>query len=129
AINAALGPSLVNAVLATGLVWWPQFARLVRGQALRLRNEDFVEAARAVGASPSRILLRHILPNTWTPIVVAASLSVGYAVLTMSALSFVGLGAQPPTPEWGSMVSIGHDFFLTEWWLVTFPGFAIFITV
>jgi peptide/nickel transport system permease protein len=128
-LAAALGPSLFNAMLATAVVWWPWYARLVRGQALHLKNEAFVEAARVAGASGLRIAVRHILRNCLTPIIVQMSLDIGYAVLTLSSLSFIGLGAQPPTPEWGSMVSIGRDYFLDQWWIVTFPGLAIFLSV
>jgi len=128
-LAAALGPSLSNAMFATALVWWPWYARLVRGQALHLKNETFVEAARVAGASGLRIAVRHILRNCLTPIIVQMSLDIGYAVLTLASLSFIGLGAQPPTPEWGSMVSVGRDYFLDEWWIVTFPGLAIFLSV
>jgi peptide/nickel transport system permease protein len=128
-LAAALGPSLFNAMLATAVVWWPWYARLVRGQALHLKNEAFVEAARVAGASGLRIAVRHILRNCLTPIIVQMSLDIGYAILTLSSLSFIGLGAQPPTPEWGSMVSIGRDYFLDQWWIVTFPGLAIFLSV
>jgi peptide/nickel transport system permease protein len=126
---AALGPSLFNAMLATALVWWPWYARLVRGQALHLKNEAFVEAARVAGATGLRIAVRHILRNCLTPIIVQMSLDIGYAILTLASLSFIGLGAQPPTPEWGSMVSVGRAYFLDQWWMVTFPGFAIFLSV
>jgi peptide/nickel transport system permease protein len=128
-VAAALGPSLVNATLATAIVWWPWYARLVRGQVLQLRNETFVSAARLAGASRARIVFRHILPNCTTPIIVQMSLDLGYAILTLAALSFIGLGAQPPTPEWGSMIAVGRDYYLTQWWYVTFPGFAIFLSV
>jgi peptide/nickel transport system permease protein len=128
-LAAALGPSLFNAMLATAVVWWPWYARLVRGQALHLKHEAFVEAARVAGASGLRIAVRHILRNCLTPIIVQMSLDIGYAILTLSSLSFIGLGAQPPTPEWGSMVSIGRDYFLDQWWIVTFPGLAIFVSV
>jgi peptide/nickel transport system permease protein len=128
-LAAALGPSLFNAMLATAVVWWPWYARLVRGQALHLKNEAFVEAARVAGASGLRIAVRHVLRNCLTPIIVQMSLDIGYAILTLSSLSFIGLGAQPPTPEWGSMVSIGRDYFLDQWWIVTFPGLAIFLSV
>ncbi|MGI9254786.1 MAG: ABC transporter permease, partial [Thermomicrobiales bacterium] len=111
------------------LVWWPWYARLVRGQTLRLREEQFVEAARATGASSVRTLARHVLPNCLTPIIVQISLDVGYAILTTASLSFIGLGAQPPTPEWGAMVSAGKDYILDQWWIATFPGFAIFLAV
>jgi peptide/nickel transport system permease protein len=129
AMAAAMGHGLVNAMLATSLVWWPWYARLVRGQALHLKNEVFVEAARVSGAGHLRIAIRHILRNCLTPIIVQMSLDVGYAILTLSSLSFIGLGAQPPTPEWGSMVSVGREYFLDQWWIVTFPGLAIFASV
>jgi peptide/nickel transport system permease protein len=128
-LAAALGPSLFNATLATAVVWWPWYARLVRGQALHLKQEGFVEAARVSGASAFRIAFHHILRNCLTPIIVQMSLDIGYAILTLASLSFIGLGAQPPTPEWGSMVSLGRDYFLDQWWMVTFPGLAIFLAV
>ncbi len=126
---AALGPSLVNAVLAAALVWWPWYARLVRGQTLSIKNEAYVESARVAGAKSFRIATRHILRNCWTPIIVQMSLDLGFAILTLAGLSFIGLGAQPPTPEWGTMVSTGRDYFLDQWWMVTFPGLAIFLSV
>lgn len=128
-ISAALGPSLANSMIAIAIVWWPWYARLVRGQTLRLRQEQFVDAARAAGASDRHIVLRHILPNCMTPIIVQVTLDVGYAILTTASLSFIGLGAQPPTPEWGAMVATGKDYILDQWWLATFPGLAIFLTV
>jgi peptide/nickel transport system permease protein len=128
-LAATLGPSLFNAMIATALVWWPWYARLVRGQTLQLKHEAFVEAARIAGASSIRIAVHHILRNCLTPIIVQMSLDIGYAILTLASLSFIGLGAQPPTPEWGSMVSIGRDYFLDQWWMVTFPGLAIFLSV
>lgn len=128
-ISAALGASLANSMIAIALVWWPWYARLVRGQTLRLREEQFVEAARACGSSDLNTLVRHVLPNCWTPIVVQVSLDVGYAILTTASLSFIGLGAQPPTPEWGAMVSAGKDYILDQWWIATFPGLAIFLAV
>jgi peptide/nickel transport system permease protein len=126
---ATLGPSLFNAMLATAVVWWPWYARLVRGQALHLKHEAFVDAARVSGASAFRITTQHILRNCLTPIIVQMSLDIGYAILTLASLSFIGLGAQPPMPEWGSMVSLGRDYFLEQWWMVTFPGLAIFLSV
>lgn len=126
---AALGPSLFNAMIAIVLVWWPWYARLVRGQALQLRQEAFVESAIIAGASWWRIAVHHILRNCMTPLIVQISLDIGYAILTLAGLSFIGLGAQPPTPEWGSMVSVGRDYFLDQWWMVTFPGMAIFLSV
>jgi peptide/nickel transport system permease protein len=128
-VSAALGPSLLNAMLAIAVVWWPWYARLVRGQTLRLKQEAFVEAARASGASAPRILARHIFPNCLTPIIVQVSLDVGYAILTTAGLSFIGLGAQPPTPEWGAMVAVGKDYILDQWWFATFPGLAILLAV
>lgn len=129
ALTAALGPSLFNAVMATALVWWPWYARLVRGQTLQLKHEAYVEAAVIAGASRLRVAFHHILRNCLTPLIVQISLDMGYAILTLAGLSFVGLGAQPPAPEWGSMVSVGRDYFLDNWWMVTFPGLAIFVTV
>lgn len=128
-VSAALGPSLLNATIAIAIVWWPWYARLVRGQVLQLKNEPFVAAARLAGASRRRILVYHVLPNCTTPIIVQMSLDLGYAILTLAALSFIGLGAQAPTPEWGSMIAVGRDFYLTQWWYVTFPGLAIFVSV
>jgi peptide/nickel transport system permease protein len=128
-ISAALGASLANSMIAIAVVWWPWYARLVRGQTLRLRHEQFVEAARASGASNARMIVRHILPNCSTPIIVQVSLDVGYAILTTASLSFIGLGAQPPTPEWGAMVSTGKDYILDQWWMATIPGLAIFLAV
>ena len=124
AIAAALGPSLKNALIAMILVWWPEYARLMRGQVLSVKNDDYVQAARTLGASDTRILLRHIIPNTLAPIIVKASLDAGSAILTIAALSFIGLGAVPPTPEWGAMISMGR-FKFYQWWLTTFPGLAV----
>jgi peptide/nickel transport system permease protein len=128
-LAAALGPSLFNAMIAVALVWWPWYGRLVRGQTLQLKQDAFIEAARISGASVWRIAFRHILVNCLTPLTVQVSLDIGYAILTLAGLSFIGLGAQPPTPEWGSMISVGRDYFLDQWWMVTFPGLAIFISV
>lgn len=128
AIAAALGPSLRNAVIAMILVWWPEYARVMRGQVLSVKNNDFVLAATAIGAPTTRILLRHIVPNAWTPVIVKASLDAGSAILTIAALSFIGLGAVPPTPEWGAMVSMGR-FKFYYWWLTAFPGLAILSVV
>lgn len=128
-LAAALGASLLNAMIATVIVWWPWYARIVRGQTLQLKHAAFVEAAILAGASKWRIAFHHILRNCLTPLIVQISLDIGYAVLTLASLSFIGLGAQPPTPEWGSMVSVGRDYFLDQWWMVTFPGLAIFISV
>ena len=127
--SAALGPNLFNAVLAVAMVWWPWYARLVRGQTLTIKNEAYVESARVAGAKALRIATVHILRNCWTPIIVQMSLDIGFAILTLAGLSFIALGAQPPTPEWGTMVSAGRDYYLDQWWMVTFPGLAIFLSV
>ena len=128
AITAALGPGLNNAMLAIVLVLWPEYARLMRGQGLYLRELEYVTAARAIGATEMRILWRHILPNAFSVILVKASLDVGNAILLAAALSFVGLGAVPPTPEWGAMVAAARQKFF-EWWIGTFPGLAILTVV
>lgn len=129
AISTLLGPNLVNAMIAIAIAWWPWYTRLLRSEAISVRERDFVQAARAMGASQGKIVFRHVLPNCLTPIVIQASMDFGSIMLTSAALSFLGLGAQPPTPEWGLMVSTGRTYFLTNWWIVTFPGLAIFIAV
>jgi peptide/nickel transport system permease protein len=129
AIAGALGPNLNNAMIAIAVVTWPVYARLVRGQVLALREREFVEAARGIGASTPRILLRHLLPNTLAPILVQASFDMGGAILAAAGLSFIGFGARPPTPEWGVMISEGTKFFSTQPWLSFFPGLAILLTV
>lgn len=128
AIAAVLGPSLRNALIAMMLVWWPQYSRLARGQVLSVKNNEYVAAAEVVGVPGMRILFRHILPNTFGPILVKAALDAGSVILTIAALSFIGLGAVPPTPEWGAMVSLGR-FKFYNWWLTTFPGLAILTVV
>jgi peptide/nickel transport system permease protein len=128
AIAAVLGPGLTNALVAMILVWWPEFARLMRGQVLSVKNNEYVTAAIVVGVPGWRILLRHILPNTFGPILVKASLDAGSAILTIAALSFIGLGAVPPTPEWGAMISVGRYKFY-NWWMTTFPGLAVLSVV
>ena len=128
AIAAVLGPSLINAVIAMILVWWPEYARLMRSQVLSVKNSDYVTASVALAASHPRILFTHILPNTFAPILVKASLDAGSAILTIAALSFIGLGAVPPTPEWGAMISLGRYKFYS-WWLTTFAGLAILTVV
>jgi peptide/nickel transport system permease protein len=129
AISAVLGRSLTNTMLAIGLVRWPIYCRLVQAQVLALRTEPYVEAAVAVGGRPRRVLFRHVLPNCVSPVVVRASLDIGFAILTAAALGFLGLGAQEPTPEWGAMVSDSRRTFPGAWWSATFPGLAIFVTV
>jgi peptide/nickel transport system permease protein len=128
AIASVLGPSLKNAVIAMILVWWPEYARLMRGQVLSLKGNDYVLAAEALGVPDRRILARHIIPNASAPIVIKASLDAGSAILTITALSFIGLGAVPPTPEWGAMISMGR-FKFYNWWLTAFPGLAVLSVV
>ena len=129
AISSLLGPNLTNAMIAIAIAWWPWYTRLLRSEAISIRERDFVQAARAMGASQGKIIFKHVLSNCLTPIVIQASMDFGSIMLTSAALSFLGLGAQPPTPEWGLMVSTGRTYFLTNWWIVTFPGLAIFIAV
>ncbi|MGH7921751.1 MAG: nickel transporter permease [Candidatus Dormibacteraceae bacterium] len=129
AIAAVLHPSLVNAVIAIAVTWWPGMARLMRGQTLSIRNNAYVEAASALGVGRVGILRRHILPNAFTPVLVQATLDVGNAILTVAGLSFIGFGAQPPTPEWGLMVSEGRNFLATQWWIPTMPALAILAVV
>lgn len=129
AIVAALGPGLLNAMLAISLVWWPWYARMVRGLVLSVKEQDYVMAARSIGVKDGRIMLRHILPNCLMPILVQASMDMGSALVTTAGLSFIGLGAQAPTPEWGAMVGVGRRYLLTAWWLSTFPGLAIFVAI
>ncbi|WP_119460818.1 D,D-dipeptide ABC transporter permease [Rhodospirillaceae bacterium SYSU D60014] len=128
ALAAALGPDLINAMLAIAVVRIPFYVRLARGQALSLRERPYVKAAVTFGSSRLHIVRRHIMPNSLAPIIVQGTLDIGVAILTASALSFIGLGAQQPTAEWGAMVSNGRDFLLDQWWYPTFPGLAILIT-
>ena len=129
AMAAALGPSLRNTVIIIGVTVWSQYARVVRAEVLSLRERDFVTAARTIGASDARIIVRHIIPNVLGPLVVLASLSVAGIILLESALSFLGLGTQPPTPSWGSMLAAGRTYILTYPHIAFFPGLAIVITV
>jgi peptide/nickel transport system permease protein len=128
AFAAVLRPSVTTTIVAISVTWWPWYTRIIRGQAASVAARPFVESARASGISHFRTLLRHVLPNSITPIIVQVSLDVGGVILTASALSFLGLGAQDPTPDWGLLVSQGQAFFTTQWWLVTFPGLAILLT-
>ena len=128
-IVAALGPSLLNSMIAIGIVYTPQYARLIRGQVLAVKAQDFVQAAQALGASRMRVMLRHVLPNSFTPVLVMATLQAGAVVVETSGLSFLGLGAQPPSPDWGATLADGQGYFLTAWWIATFPGLAILIVV
>jgi len=129
AISSFLGPSLGNAMLSIALSWWPWYTRIVRGQAVSMKERQFVKAAKAIGTPPGMIITRHIIPNCIAPIIVQTSMDIGGVILTISSLSFLGLGAQPPTPEWGLMVSTSRNYFLSGWWYSIFPGLAIFFTV
>ncbi|MFN8591981.1 MAG: ABC transporter permease [Thermomicrobiales bacterium] len=128
-IVAVLGPSLSNAILAIGIIYIPAFARLTRASVLSLREKEFVEAARCLGASNGRIMWRSILPNCASSLIVQFTLGIGYAMLIEAGLSFLGLGVQPPTPAWGQMVGLARNFITIAPWLITYPGLAIFIAV
>jgi peptide/nickel transport system permease protein len=129
AIVTALGRGLLNAMIAIVLIWWGQYARLVRGQVLQIKEKVYVDAALAIGVPSGRILVRHILPNCFSVILVKCTLDVAIAILFTSFMSFLGLGVQPPQAEWGADVSIGRHYLLDAWWYPTFPGLAIFVTV
>jgi peptide/nickel transport system permease protein len=129
AVIAMLEPSIWYIMIIIGLTGWMGVARLVRAEVLSLRERDFVMAARAMGASDLRIIFRHIFPNAMTPVLVSATLGVAGAILTESALSFLGIGVQPPTPSWGNILTSGKDYIEFAWWLSLFPGLAILVTV
>ncbi|RWJ58465.1 MAG: ABC transporter permease [Mesorhizobium sp.] len=129
AITAALGPGLWNVVIALGVSWFPGMARITRGAVLRVREELYIGAARTIGLGHLRILVRHVLPNSLTPVIVAASADFGYAILAGASLSFIGLGARSPAVEWGLMAADSRVDFLDHWWTALFPGLAIFVTV
>ncbi|WP_019011917.1 ABC transporter permease [Deinococcus aquatilis] len=129
AILGTLGPGFQNAVLAIGIGLMPTFARLVRAEVLQVKQGEFVEAAHALGAPHPRVLLRHVLPNVASPLIVQATVSVGYAILAAAGLSFLGLGVQPPVSDWGEMLSSGRRFLPQAWWLEVFPGVMIALTV
>lgn len=126
---AILGPGLLHAGLALALSWWPWYARLVRAEARALRERSFVEAANAMGVPTRTILIRHIIRNCLSPIMVQATVDIGSVILAAGSLAFVGLGAQPPTPDWGLMVAEGRASIFDSWWISTFPGLAIFLAV
>ena len=128
-IVAFLGPNLRNAMIAIGIVNIPRYARLVRGSVLEEYSKDYVLAARALGARDASLIFRHILPNCLAPLIVQTSLGFASAILEAAALSFLGLGAQPPTPEWGAMLANGRALILRAWWAVTFPGVFILFAV
>lgn len=129
AISAVLTPDLTNALLAISVTYWPIYARLARAQVLAIKRLEHVEAARAIGASSAKILFRHILPNAFTPMLVQGTLDMGGVLLIAAGLSFIGFGAQPPTPEWGLMVSQGQEYLMTQWWISTMPALAILLLV
>ncbi|HYM40234.1 MAG TPA: ABC transporter permease [Thermoplasmata archaeon] len=129
AITAVLGRSLVHVMYALIITWWPWYTRLVRGQVLSVKERQFIESARSVGASPGRLMLRHILPNSISPVVVQASMDFGYVILTAAGLGFLGLGAPPGTAEWGVMISEGITYLFSAPWMSIFPGLAIMLTV
>lgn len=129
AVIAFLEPSIWNIMIIIGLTSWMGVTRLVRAEFLSLRERDFVQAARALGARDARVIFRHILPNALSPVLVSATLGVAGAILTESALSFLGIGVQPPTPSWGNMLIVGKQTLGTAWWLSAFPGLAILVTV
>lgn len=130
AVTIGLGAGLVTATIGIAITAVPWYARLVRGEVLRVRNEQFVEAARALGAPANRILFRHVTPHTWTTIFIQSASVFGYSILSLAALGFVGLGAQIPTPEWGVMITEGLSYALTgQWWLGVFPGFGVLLAV
>jgi peptide/nickel transport system permease protein len=129
AVIAILEPSIINIMIVIGLTSWMEPARLIRAEFISLKEREFVIAARAIGAADGRIIMKHVLPNGLSPILVSATMGIGGAILIESALSFLGLGVQPPTPSWGSLLSSGKDNIEIAWWLSAFPGLAILITV
>jgi len=128
ALAAVLPTSLTSLTIAIAVTWWPWYTRLIRGQAASVAGRAYIDSCRVLGIRPWRIILRHVLPNSVTPLIVQVSLDVGGVILTASALSFLGLGAQDPTPDWGLMIAEGQNYFTTDWWVVTFPGIAILVT-
>jgi peptide/nickel transport system permease protein len=129
AIMTVLGPGIVNIFIAIGILGWASFARIFRGSILSIKNKEYIEAARALGASKYRIITRHIFPNAFAPIIVYATMNVGTAIIVEAALSFLGIGVQPPTPAWGKMLAESLEYIDTAPWLMVFPGLAILITV
>ncbi|KAA5603839.1 ABC transporter permease [Roseospira marina] len=127
ALVAALGPGIENAVIAIALTTWPPYARIARAETLTIRNSDFIAAARLQGASPARIILRQVMPLCTSSVIVRVTLDMAGIILTAAGLGFLGLGAQPPTPEWGAMVADGRKYLLDHWWVATMPGLAIFV--
>lgn len=128
-ITSFLGPSLKNAVIAIAIAWWPSYARLIRAQVMAVREKPFVSASKCIGTKDIKIMFSHILPNSIAPIIIQASMDLGGVILTASSLSFIGLGAQAPEPEWGLIISTSRKFIMDAWWYTAFPGILIFITV
>jgi peptide/nickel transport system permease protein len=129
AIVSVLGPGITNAMIALSLVWWQGYVRLIYGKVKAIREESYVEAGRAIGLSSWRIMFRHVLPNCASPFLVKASMDMGMAILHAAGLGFIGIGAQPPMPEWGAIISEGRRYLSVAWWHATFPGLAIWLTV
>lgn len=129
ALAAAMGPNLNNAILAVAFVMIPKFARMVRGEALVVKEKQFIAAARSSGAGSLWIIVHHVVPNCLSSVIVLATLILGETILIAASLSFIGLGAQPPSPEWGAMISVGRKFLMDQWWYATFPGLFILLTV
>lgn len=129
AITAAIGPGLVNAMIALAISWFPWYARIMRGAVMQIRKELYIDAARTMGVSHFKIMLRHVVPNSLTPVIVRGSMDFGYAILAAASLNFIGLGARPPVIEWGLMAASARTQFLDHWWTALYPGLAIFVTV
>lgn len=129
AIVTVLGPDIINAMIALAVVWWPGYVRLIDSKTMSIKEENFVEAARALGASTSRILFRYLLPNCVSPLIVKASMDMGSAILAAAGLGFIGLGARAPSPEWGAMLSVARGYMPEWWWYALFPGMAIYLSV
>jgi peptide/nickel transport system permease protein len=127
---AVLGPSITNTIIAITVVWWPWYTRIIRGQAISVRERNYIKAAIVIGVNDRTIIKRHLLPNIMTPVLVQATLDLGSAILVAASLSFIGLGTQPPAADWGVLVSDGRELLLSgRWWLSVYPGLAIFLTV
>jgi len=129
AVAAALGRGITSVMIALGITWWPLYARLIRGQTLSIREEQYIEMARLSGSSDLRIMFYHILPNCIAPLMVQISMDIGFTILAAASMGFLGIGAQPPSPEWGLACAVGSRYIVQQWWLSTFPGLAIFLSV
>ena len=129
AIAAALGTGLTAVCIGLAFTWWPGYARLLRARVLVIKEEPYIESARAIGCGTWRIIFRHVVPNVLSPLIVQTTLDVGYVILAAAGLGFIGVGVQPPTPEWGVMIAAGREYILSRWWVSTFPGIALFGTV